>query len=232
MIDGSLIHFSYLVNAGVVSIEGPGSGRRAGASGAPGGVKQAMDTPIATLYTCGHSARAQEELLLMLQWQAIDQLIDIRRYPISRRHPQFTRDAWQTRLERAGIRYHWEGGVLGGRRAAKADSHHVGLSKNGLRGFADHMEGGAFTRRMQGIIATAAKARIVLMCAERLPEHCHRNLVADYLKLQGCRVVHLIETGQAREHRLHPLARKVGNVVVYNQGMTLPMELDCCREDP
>lgn len=89
------------------------------------------------------------------------------------------------------------------------------------------MESEAFTRRMQEIIESVAMGRIVLMCAERLPEHCHRKLVADSLQLQGCRIVHLIENGQAREHRLRTLARKVENGVVYNRSVAIPIDLDC-----
>lgn len=179
---------------------------------------------VPTLYTCGHSNREPGRLLEMLRWQGIGRLIDIRRYPVSRRHPGFTREIFQPWIEAAGIRYQWEGEMLGGRRTARQDSPHSALAED-LRGFADHMESQGFIRLAGVLVRMAAMERIALMCSERLPEHCHRTLVADYLFANGCRIVHLIDEGEAREHRLHPRAVRVGDTVVYNREMTLPLDL-------
>ena len=46
-----------------------------------------------------------------------------------------------------------------------------------------------------------------LMCAERLPAHCHRFLIADWIVAHGGAVTHLLDAGAAEEHRLHPAAR-------------------------
>lgn len=94
-----------------------------------------------------------------------------------------------------------------------------------MRGYADHMETEQFRHTMRDIIELAAHDMTVLMCAERLPEHCHRNLVADYLLAQGCRVIHLIAVGMAREHRLSPLVREIDGRLIYNRDMTLPLDL-------
>lgn len=188
------------------------------------GQGQVSMMPVPTLYTCGHSNREPARLLEMLRWQGIDRLIDIRRYPVSRRHPDFTREIFQRWLEAAGIRYQWEGGVLGGRRKARPDSPHSALADD-LRGFADHMESPGFTCLAGNLVRMAASERVALMCSERLPEHCHRNLVADYLLARGCRIVHLIDEGEMREHRLHPRALRVGDAVVYNRETTLPLDL-------
>lgn len=160
----------------------------------------------------------------MLRWQGISRLIDIRRYPVSRRHPGFTREIFQPWLEAAGIRYQWEGEMLGGRRMARPDSPHSALAED-LRGFADHMESPGFSRLAGELVRMAATERVALMCSERLPEHCHRTLVADYLFAHDCRIVHLIDDGEMREHRLHPRALRVGDAVIYNRQMTLTLDL-------
>lgn len=177
------------------------------------------------LYTFGHSDRRPDELLGLLVSAGIECLIDIRRYPVSRRYPYYARESLQACVESAGMRYRWEGAALGGRRAASDDTPHTGLDDVSLRGFAGYMEGGQFTRHLQAIILTATRERTVLMCAERLPEHCHRSLVADYLLWQGCRVIHLLGAGMAREHRMHPCVRVLDSRLIYNRDMTIPLDL-------
>ena len=55
-----------------------------------------------------------------------------------------------------------------------------------------------------------------MLCAERLPGHCHRALIADYLTLQGVEVVHLIDVGYAQHHRLNPKLRRESTRLVYD----------------
>ncbi len=62
--------------------------------------------------------------------------------------------------------------------------------------------------------------RTVLMCAERDPSRCHRSLIADYLSLQGIQVLHLIDSRVSRVHQLNPLARQVGDCLIYDRGIT------------
>ena len=61
------------------------------------------------------------------------------------------------------------------------------------------------------------KAKTAIMCAERLPEHCHRSLIADYLILQGCQVIHLIDVDERREHLLRAEARRESAVPIYDR---------------
>ena len=55
------------------------------------------------------------------------------------------------------------------------------------------------------------------MCAERLPENCHRNLISDYLVLNGRNVWHLIDFDERREHLLSPAARRESRRLVYDR---------------
>ncbi len=50
-------------------------------------------TPHSTLWTIGHSTRSSEELLSLLNAHEIVRLVDVRRYPGSRRYPHFHSDA-------------------------------------------------------------------------------------------------------------------------------------------
>ena len=94
-----------------------------------------------------------------------------------------------------------------------------------LRGYADYMETDSFRRAASQLITMASEAPTTILCAERLPEHCHRRLIADYLVLQGLRVIHLIDPGEVREHVLSAEARRESAQLVYDRNATLELNL-------
>jgi uncharacterized protein (DUF488 family) len=171
---------------------------------------------MTTYFTAGHGNRSIDEFVDLLKEAAIDCLIDVRAYPASRRHPQFARAVLERSLAEAGIRYEWEGKALGGRRRPAADSPHVALRSLAFRAYADHMASAEFRGGVERLDALARSARVAVMCAERLPWECHRFLISDYLISQGAAVVHLVNAGARREHRLNPIARLEGGRLVYD----------------
>ena len=72
-----------------------------------------------TLSTVGHGTLGRPELGALLQAHGIGQLVDVRRFPGSRRHPDLSRDALAGWLPGLGIGYRWEE-RLGGRRRLPA----------------------------------------------------------------------------------------------------------------
>jgi uncharacterized protein (DUF488 family) len=170
-----------------------------------------------TLYTIGHSRRSIGELLEMLTYAGIAQLVDVRAYPHSTRHPWFNDAALRPALEQTGVAYRWLGHELGGLREQRPNSPHVALPAGGLRAFADYMETPQFTHGAELLIDAAARARTAIMCAEASPTECHRGLLADYLLTCDVAVVHLIKIGEIRAHTLHPAARKDSGRLVYDR---------------
>lgn len=170
-----------------------------------------------TLYTVGHSNLDLDEFLTLLRTSGIETLVDIRAYPHSRRFPHFERDALRSALVDAGLVYHWAGRSLGGHRKPKPDSPHHALQDDAMRGYADHMESDVFQTGVGQLQRLAADSRLVLMCAERQPEHCHRYLLADYLVLNGCSVWHIISAVERREHLLSATARRESRSLVYDR---------------
>jgi uncharacterized protein (DUF488 family) len=68
-----------------------------------------------SLFTIGHSNRPLADFLALLAENRIEHLADVRRFPGSRRYPQFGRDALAASLAQAGIACtHFP--ALGGRR--------------------------------------------------------------------------------------------------------------------
>jgi uncharacterized protein (DUF488 family) len=170
---------------------------------------------LALLYTIGHSTRPLEDLIETLQAHAIQTLVDIRAFPMSRRLPYFNREPLEQSLGAAGIRYVWMKALGGYRKKTREDSPHIGLRNASFRNYADHMLSAEFEAAMTELIALAERSRTTYMCAERVYFHCHRMLVSDWLVGHGHEVMHIDGTGPAKQHRLTAEARMIGGQLIY-----------------
>jgi uncharacterized protein (DUF488 family) len=138
----------------------------------------------------------------------------VRRYPASRRHPQFTREALSAGLHAAGIAYEWLP-ELGGRRAPRKDSPNTRWRNQGFRGYADHMETEAFQLGIARLTELARDRPTAYMCAEHAWQQCHRGLISDYLKADGWNVVHILGRGRTQSHPYTEPARIVDGRLSY-----------------
>ena len=166
------------------------------------------------VHTIGHSTRTNETFVALLQGRAIELLIDVRRWPASRRQPQFNREALAESLQVRGIAYLWRGD-LGGFRKPAADSVNTGWQVGAFRAYADFMLTAEFETIMKDIERLAHEKRAALMCAEALPWQCHRQLLADAFFVRGWQVRHIVDGG-CREHKLAPFARPEGTRIIYS----------------
>jgi len=166
-----------------------------------------------TVWTIGHSNMDIEVLIDVLKGASIEVLCDIRRFPMSRRNPQFNRDDLAASLAEAGIEYqHWPS--LGGRRTPSKDSINLGLRDAGFRGFADYMWTPEFDEALAALLELAEGKRVAVMCAEAVPWRCHRSLLSDALLARGVEVRHVVG-GKERLHTLAPYARVQDGRVAY-----------------
>jgi uncharacterized protein (DUF488 family) len=153
------------------------------------------------LFTVGHGARTTDELVAVLRDGGVAKVIDVRRYPGSRRHPQFGRGALSGDLAREGIAYDWWGEELGGRRRPADPTRHPEWRDPGFRGFADYMDTDAFTVALRRLLTEAAQGPpLAVMCAETLWWRCHRRLIADAAVAAGADVRHLLAVGKVQAH--------------------------------
>jgi uncharacterized protein (DUF488 family) len=166
------------------------------------------------IWTIGHSTRGIAELIALLQENSIRALADIRRYPGSRRHPQFARETLESSLRAAGIDYHWLP-ELGGRRAPRKDSRNTAWRNEGFRGYADYMETEAFHLGISRLLELARAQPTAYLCAEQAWQQCHRGLVSDYLKAQGWEVVHILGRNRTQPHPYTEPARIVEGKLSY-----------------
>ncbi len=149
-----------------------------------------------------------------LEAHGIDRVADVRRFPASRRHPQFHRAALERALAERGIAYRWFE-ALGGRRPAATDSPNRGLRVAGFRGYADYAATPEFEQAFGDLVAWMREGPTALLCAERLWWQCHRRLLSDLLVARGGVVRHIVGQGPAAEHALWDLAVVEGGGVTY-----------------
>lgn len=142
----------------------------------------------------------------MLRERGVERLVDVRRYPSSRRHPHFGAEPLAAALGDAAIAYR-HAPALGGRRSGSRDSPNTAWRSSGFRAYADHMASAEFREGLERLEAEARRKPTAMLCAEAVPWRCHRWLIADALVARGWEVVHLLAPGQARVHALNEHAR-------------------------
>ena len=167
-----------------------------------------------TVWTIGHSTRAAGELVTVLEAHEIEAVVDVRRFPGSRRLPQFGATALEASLAAAGVSYQWIG-ALGGRRRADPASPNDGWRNDAFRAYADHIETEEFADGLFELLVAASGLRTAVMCAELLWWRCHRRLIADVLVSIGYEVRHIRDAAPAELHTLAPPARLVDGVLTY-----------------
>jgi uncharacterized protein (DUF488 family) len=159
-----------------------------------------------SVWTVGHSTRDWNAFLELLMENGIKVLVDVRRYPGSRKHPQFGQDSLRHSLSSAGIEYmHLE--ELGGHRKPRPDSRNTAWRNDSFRGYADYMETEEFRGGIQRLLDFAMRKPTAILCAEAVWWRCHRGLIADYLKSQDVDVWHILNKGKRELHPYTPVAR-------------------------
>lgn len=166
-----------------------------------------------TIHTIGHSTRSIDVFIELLQAHGIEFLVDVRRFPASRRHPQFNCEPLAVSLSANGIEYLWRGD-LGGFRKPAADSVNTAWQVGTFRAYADFMLTAEFEGIAKELEALATVRQAAFMCAESLPWQCHRQLLADALLVRGWSVRHIMNNG-CRAHKLPPFASVEGTRIFY-----------------
>lgn len=153
-----------------------------------------------TIWTIGHSTRSQEEFLEVLKSFEIEIVADVRRYPGSKKFPQFNASELQSYLPSSGIRYE-PMPELGGRRKPVADTANKSLWRNeSFRGYAEYSGTDPYADGIDRLTQLAMMERTAYMCSELLWWRCHRAIISDSLKSNGWIVMHILKKGIATEH--------------------------------
>ncbi|HEX8392612.1 MAG TPA: DUF488 domain-containing protein [Longimicrobium sp.] len=171
------------------------------------------------LFTIGHSTRTIEEFVALLAANGVNLLVDVRRFPGSRRHPQFGSEALVASLREAGIEYrHAEN--LGGRRRAEAGaapSPNTAWRNEAFRAYADYMATAPFRAELERLLRDAEQRGVAIMCAEAVPWRCHRRLITDALLARGAQVWDIVSMAAPAPARMSESA-----VVLEGGGLIYP----------
>ncbi len=165
--------------------------------------------------TIGHSNHPLDRFLALVARHGVEALVDIRRFPGSRKHPHFNRDSLAAALEQSGVEYHWLEDLGGRRPKRREQSPNLGLENRGFRNYADYMLTAEFREGVEKLLEVARQKRTAIMCAEGLFWQCHRRLVSDFLAANGVTVQHIMPSGELRPHRLTSGAVIEGGRVTY-----------------
>ncbi len=175
------------------------------------------------LLTFGHGTLDEDALVATLRDAGVGLVVDVRRFPGSRRHPHVARDALAGSLPAAGVAYRWEG-RLGGRRSVRGtDAVDTWWQVEAFRAYAAHTRSAEFRAGMADLLDAVAAAtdagrgRVTVMCSESVWWRCHRRLVADVaVLLHGVDVQHLGHDGRLRPHPPAAGARATPDGLVYD----------------
>ncbi len=151
------------------------------------------------IWTIGHSTCSRQEFLERLVAYDVRAIADVRRFPASRRHPQFNATVMRDWLAEAKVEYRWYE-ALGGRRTPSSDSVNTAWRNTSFRGYADYMQTDEFAVAFRELLDFAAQHRTAVMCAEQMWWSCHRALISDALTFRGIEVIHIIDVIRMKVH--------------------------------
>jgi uncharacterized protein (DUF488 family) len=170
------------------------------------------------IWTIGHSTREIDAFVGLLEEWSIAMVADVRRFPGSKRHPQFNRDALERKLHRAQIGYHHFGSLGGRRHERTPGSPNTGWRVEAFNAYSEHMTTTEFREGLAGLVSVAHATRTAVMCSEALPWRCHRRIIADALIVGGWTVWNIMGPEKRERHTLAEFAR------VSETGLTYPAE--------
>lgn len=175
---------------------------------------------MAQLLTVGHGTLGRAELTRLLSGARIDEIVDVRRFPGSRRNPDVSRDALESWLPETGIAYRWEE-RLGGRRHLRAadDTQDRWWRVAAFRAYAAHTRTPEFAAGLGDVLADVRSGRrIAVMCSETVWWRCHRRLIADAaVLLRDTAVHHLDHQGRVSQHEPAAGARVTDDGLRYDR---------------
>jgi uncharacterized protein (DUF488 family) len=138
---------------------------------------------IKELYSLGTSNRSLPEFITILKGFNIQRVVDVRRFPTSKKFVHFKRDNLAQALEREGIEYIYMGTSLGGYRKG---------------GYQEYMQTEDFRSALNSLKRLVEEKRSCIFCCERLYFRCHRRFITQALSGEF-KIIHIIEPDRVRK---------------------------------
>lgn len=173
------------------------------------------------LLTVGHGTLSAEELRDLLMGAAVSTVVDVRRFPGSRRHPHVAREELERWLPEIGVDYRWAP-ELGGRRRLDPEQRDVDSwwKVEAFAAYAAYARTEDFKTAMQRLLDRVASesGRVAVMCSESVWWRCHRRIISDVaVLLHDVPVLHLAHSGATTSHPPAEGARVADDGLVYDR---------------
>ena len=150
----------------------------------------------------------------MLAAYEIDLVADVRRFPGSRRLPQFSSESIEQSLAAAEIDYRWIP-TLGGRRRADVTTLDSAWRHPAFSAYAAHTMTEKFSDGLTELLMLSQGLKTAVMCAEVLWWRCHRRIISDVLVSLGESVIHIRDQSHSDVHKLAAPARIIEGQLAY-----------------
>jgi len=140
------------------------------------------------VYTLGHSNRGIDDFIEILRKFNIRSVVDVRRFPTSRKYPWFNMENLRDTLSKIGVKYYWLGEDLGGYREG---------------GYQKYMASSSYSTGIRKLIEVIEDTEgfTAILCSEKLWFRCHRRFISDTLTEKGYTVVHIIDSRRTYTHK-------------------------------
>jgi len=130
------------------------------------------------VYTIGHSNRSIGEFINILSKFGIEQVVDVRRFPTSKKFPYFNMENLKETLKKNGIHYIYLGNELGGFRSG---------------GYEEYMKTVDYRKGVKKLLQLCKLRTTAIMCSEKLWFKCHRRFIAKSLLRKNVEIIHIID---------------------------------------
>jgi len=149
------------------------------------------------LFTIGHSNLSIEAFVLLLQKHGITAVADVRSHPFSRYLPHFNQSQIKASLSTIGIKYVFLGKELGAR------PEDLSCYDTDGKALYDRIAATPlFLAGIQRLLKGVKNYKVSLMCAEKDPIACHRNvLVCRQLRKFNLQINHILLDGTLEAHQ-------------------------------
>lgn len=163
-------------------------------------------------FTIGHSTRSLPAFISLMVDAGISRVVDVRRFPHSRRHPQFDGEALAQALQPHAVGY-LHVPDLGGRRKRTegTNGQNEFWRHPSFRNYADYAMSPCFQQALEELLELGKSHTCAIMCAEAVWWRCHRRIIADYLIHHGAEVIHIVGEGRTSVAQLTSAAIPKGD---------------------
>lgn len=144
------------------------------------------------LFTIGYEGSDLQSLIGVLSANGVDEVIDVRLTPISRK-PGFSKSALAKALAEEGIAYQHHRD-LGCPKEIRVRYWATRDFRNYAQAYRHRVLDGA-AQCVHALVRRATSRRLCLLCFEENPLHCHRSLVAEETRRASRGEVHVDHLG-------------------------------------